>query len=51
VDYQEFYDQLKTGKFQKLYLFEGEEEYGKESALQALRREFHQLAWPAAKPR
>ena len=38
MDYQEFYDQLKTGKFQKLYLFEGEEEYGKESALQALRR-------------
>ena len=39
MDHQEFYDQLKNGKLQKLYLFEGEEEYVKESALQALRRE------------
>lgn len=38
MDYQAFYQQLKTGAFQSLYLFEGEEEYGKESALAALRK-------------
>ena len=38
MDYQAFYQQLKTDAFQSLYLFEGEEEYGKESALIALRK-------------
>ncbi len=38
MDYQAFYQQLKNKAIQKLYLFEGEEEYGKESALQALRQ-------------
>lgn len=38
MDYQAFYQQLKTGAVQRLYLFEGEEEYGKESALTALRK-------------
>ena len=38
MDFQEFYQQLKTGKIQKLYLFEGEEEYGKESALLDLKK-------------
>lgn len=38
MDFQAFYQQLKTGSVQSLYLFEGEEEYGKESALTALRK-------------
>lgn len=38
MDYQAFYQQLKNKDIQRLYLFEGEEEYGKESALQALRQ-------------
>lgn len=37
MDYQAFYAQLKQGTFAPVYLFEGEEEYGKESALAALR--------------
>lgn len=37
MTYREFYAQLKAGTIQKLYLFEGMEEYGKESALKALR--------------
>ena len=38
MDYQAFYDQLKKGQIQRLYLMEGEEEYGKESALAALKK-------------
>jgi len=38
VDFQDFYQQLKTNRIQKLYLFEGEEEYGKESALSDLKK-------------
>ncbi|NLE70126.1 MAG: hypothetical protein GX611_08045, partial [Clostridiales bacterium] len=38
MDFQDFYQQLKTGRIQKLYLFEGEEEYGKESALSDLKK-------------
>lgn len=38
MDYLAFYRQLKEGAIQRLYLFEGEEEYGKESALTALRQ-------------
>ncbi|HSK69321.1 MAG TPA: DNA polymerase III subunit delta [Candidatus Limnocylindria bacterium] len=37
MDYQEFYAQLKQGTPGRVYLFEGEEEYGKDSALKALR--------------
>lgn len=38
MDFEAFYAQLKKGAIQKLYLFEGEEEYAKESALAALRK-------------
>ncbi len=37
MDYQSFYAQLRQGAVGKVYLFEGEEEYSKESALKALR--------------
>lgn len=37
MDFQDFYAQLKKGDIQRLYLFEGEEEFGKESALTALK--------------
>ena len=38
MDFQAFYEQLKKGAIQRLYLLEGEEEYGKDSALTALRK-------------
>lgn len=38
MDFQAFFAQLKAGDIAKVYLFEGEEEYGKESALAALRK-------------
>ncbi len=37
MDYQSFYSGLKRGEINRVYLFEGEEEHGKESALKALR--------------
>ncbi|NLE19424.1 MAG: hypothetical protein GX623_01280, partial [Clostridiales bacterium] len=37
MDYQAFYAALKRGDVRTVYLFEGEEEYSKESALKALR--------------
>jgi DNA polymerase-3 subunit delta len=37
VDFQAFYKELKQGKPRRVYLFEGEEEYAKESALKDLR--------------
>ncbi len=37
MDYQEFYAILKRGEIGRVYLFEGEEEYSKESALKALK--------------
>jgi DNA polymerase-3 subunit delta len=37
MDYQAFYAQLKRKEIRRLYLFEGEEEYSKESALKTLR--------------
>lgn len=37
MDYQGLYEQLKRSEIGRVYLFEGEEEYGKESALKALR--------------
>ena len=37
MDYQAFYAQLKRKEIRRLYLFEGEEEYSKDSALKALR--------------
>ena len=37
MDYDAFFQELKQGKIRQLYLFEGEEEYTKESALSALR--------------
>ncbi len=37
MDYDAFFQELKQGKVRQLYLFEGEEEYTKESALKALR--------------
>ncbi|MDD3572814.1 MAG: DNA polymerase III subunit delta [Eubacteriales bacterium] len=37
MDYDMFFQELKAGEFRRLYLFEGEEEYTKESALKALR--------------
>ncbi len=36
MDYKSFYEELKRGEINRVYLFEGEEEYGKESALKAL---------------
>ncbi len=38
MDYLAFYDQLKKKSLQKVYLFEGEEEFGKESALADLKK-------------
>lgn len=38
MDFQEFYQHLKKGTIARLYLFEGEEEYGKESALADLKK-------------
>ena len=46
MDYEVFYAGLKKGQTQKVYLFEGDEEYGKESALRALRAAV--LSGPAA---
>ncbi len=37
MDYDAFFQELKRGEIRQLYLFEGEEEYTKESALSALR--------------
>lgn len=37
MDYEAFFQELKRGEIRRLYLFEGEEEYTKESALKALR--------------
>ncbi len=37
MDYQSFYSGIKRGEINRMYLFEGEEEYGKDSALKALR--------------
>lgn len=37
MDYDAFFQELKEGRIRQLYLFEGEEEYTKESALKALR--------------
>ena len=37
MDFQAFYQELRQGKLRNLYLFEGEEEYAKESALKDLR--------------
>jgi DNA polymerase-3 subunit delta len=39
MDYEAFFQELKQGKIRQLYLFEGEEEYTKESALDALRKQ------------
>ena len=39
MDYDAFFQELKQGKIRPLYLFEGEEEYTKESALKALRQQ------------
>ena len=39
MDYDAFFQELKQGKIRQLYLFEGEEEYTKESALKALRQQ------------
>lgn len=37
MDYEAFFQEMKQGTIRRLYLFEGEEEYTKESALRALR--------------
>ena len=37
MDYQAFYEHLRRSEISRVYLFEGEEEYGKESALKTLR--------------
>ncbi|MDD4081136.1 MAG: DNA polymerase III subunit delta [Eubacteriales bacterium] len=37
MDYDAFFQELKAGDIRRLYLFEGEEEFTKESALKALR--------------
>ena len=39
MKHTEFFTALKNGKIEKCYLFEGEEEFTKHSALQALRRQ------------
>ena len=46
MDYDAFFQELKQGLVRKLYLFEGEEEYTKESALLALRQKAldHEMA-------